>query len=101
IQAPSIGIREDGIPGDRDERLDLPLAGRLDLVGEGRHRELAVELREAADAAPPAIELTRLAEATGHPGEVHGGSGEHGAAGSVEVPRDEVDRVDQPGGQAA
>jgi hypothetical protein len=43
----------------------------------------------------------RLADHVGEAGEVGGGRAEHGAADAVEVAADDVERVDETGGEGA
>ena len=54
FEAAGIRGRQRRVAGDREQRAHLPVAGRVDLVGERRHRQLAEHLREAAHPAVPA-----------------------------------------------
>ena len=89
------------VPGDRHERPDLALAGRVDLLGEAHHGQFSVRLGQAAHAAAPATQLhpaapSRRAQAVGLTG---GGAREHRATRPVEVARDHVEHVHQPARQ--
>ena len=93
--------RARGVAGERDQRPDLAVAGRLHLLRERGGRELAERLGEAADAGPAAGELRRAAAArrAGRVALPGGGAGEHRAAGPVEVAGEDVEHVDEPGGE--
>ena len=102
-QPTRVGRREERVPGDREQGADAALALGLDLVGEGRDRELAEGLREAADAGAPAADP----DAAAAPGLAvgvrlaRGGEREHDAAGAVEVAGDRVEDVDEPARERA
>src|SRR5439155_20865460 len=86
-----------------DERPDLPLAGRLDLLGEASDRKLAVHLGRLTHPAPPATEAYALPP-PGRAARVRAagrGAGEHRAAHLVEVAGEHVDHVDQPARERA
>ena len=57
LQAAGVRRRQRGVAGQGDERAHLALAGRVDLLGQAGHRQLAVGLAEAAHAARPAPDL--------------------------------------------
>ena len=50
VQRGAVRDGQDGVPGDRDQRADLAVAGRQDLFGQGDVREFTVEFRQAAHA---------------------------------------------------
>ena len=81
-----------------NERADLPVAGRLDLLGEAGGGQLAVDLGQPADAARAAAEADALAAAglAARVGRARRGLREHRAAGTVEVPGEHVQHVDEP-----
>ena len=86
-QPARVGRRDGRVAGDREQRAHLPLAGRLDLVGQRRDRQLSEHLVHLADTAGPATELdaATLARLALGVGGGRGGLGEHRAAGPVEV----------------
>ena len=91
------------VAGDRHERAHLALAGRLDLLGQAGHRQLAERLGSAAHAAVPAAEAHALALAglAGRVALARGGQRERGPALAVEVAGQHVDHVDEPAGERA
>ena len=103
VEAPAVGRRQDGVAGDRDQRADLALPRRVDLLREGDDGQLAHGLGQPAHARRVAVQAGLPPEARLAPGVGGAGRGarEHGAAGSVEVAREHVEDVDQPGGEGA
>ena len=57
-QAVGVRRRDERVAAERDHRADLALAGRLDLLGHARGRQLAEDLGRAAHAARPAAEAS-------------------------------------------
>ena len=98
LEPPGVGSRQGRVARDRQQRPHLARAGRLHLVGERRHGQLAQHLGQAAHTAVPAAgaEGARWALRL-----LVGRVGEHRAARAVEVPGEDVDDVDEPGGEGA
>ena len=88
-----------GCPRTDEQRLDLAVAGRGDLLGHQRGRLGADQPAEPADAgplAPVATAAARAPIARSSPSLArHPQAAEDRAARSIEVSRDEVDRIDQ------
>ena len=86
--------RQDRVAGQRQQRPDLPVARRLDLLAQRGDRQLAGELRQPADAAAPQV----VVPAADQPGadRVDGRRGEHRAADAVEVAGQQVEQLDRP-----
>ena len=96
--------RQHRVARDGDERLDLALPRRRDLLGQARHRHLTEHLLGAAHPRAEAAELRSAVFEAGdrlHGHRPRGGAREHRAACVVEVPGENVDDVDEPAGQAA
>jgi len=88
LEARAVRRAQRRVAGDRDERADLPIARRLDLLGEAGGGQLPVDLGRLAHAARPPPEADALA-APRRPARVGAparGLGEHGAPGLVQVP---------------
>src|SRR5207247_2188982 len=103
VEALTVGRAEHRVTGDGHERTDLPVARRLDLLGEASARELAVDLRRLADSTPPAAEthplpFSRSATRMRASG---GGAREHRATQFVEMTREQIDDVHQPARERA
>src|SRR4051794_690179 len=95
VEPAGLGIRQHGIAADRDERADLTVPRRLDLLGERDDGQFAVELRDATDAtaatperhpATPAGRATSVRAAGGR-------QREHRTARTVEIAGAHVDDV--------
>ena len=104
VEPVALGRREHRVAGHRDQRPDLALAGRADLLVQARHGDVAQHLGHAAHAAAPAAEVGRAAVEALHRQRAdrpRGRSREHQPAGDVEVPGQDVDDVDQPAREGA
>ena len=66
VEPRPVGRREDGVAGERQQGPDLPVARRLDLLAQRRDRQLAGELRQAADAAAPHVVVPATDQAGAH-----------------------------------
>ncbi len=96
-----VGRGQHGVTGDGDHRLDLSLAGRVDLLGQCGGGHFGQRLGIARHSAVPAAGL-EAAAGFRRPGCRHRGpEREHRAAGSVEVTGQDVDDIDQPAGERA
>ncbi len=82
----------------RDQRPHLALAGRVDLLGQACHRQLAERLAEPADPALPPAQAHAASLAGRAVGVALAGRGEreHRPALAVQVAREHVENVDQP-----
>ena len=94
-EALAVRRRDDRVAGDRDERADLPVAGRLDLLGHAGGGQLAEDLRRAAHPAAASARTARRGPSP-IPRVAVRGQREHRAAGPVEVAGDRVEHVDEP-----
>ena len=83
VEPLAVGGRQHRVAGDVSSARTWPSPGREDLVGEGRHRQLARELRQLAHPAAPLAWWPRPIEAAAH--RVDRRPGEHHPAGAVEV----------------
>ena len=94
----AVGRGDGGVAGHRQQRSDLTLAGRLDLLGEADDGKLTEELGQPAHPRAPAPEAHAAPDArfAARVGAARGGLGEHRAARSVEVAREHVEDVDEP-----
>ncbi len=101
LELAAVRRREHRVAGGGDERTDPPLAGRQDLLGERRHRELAAELRQPAHARAALAERAGRTERPAQTDDVEGGPREHRAADPVEVACQDVQQLDQPLAQRA
>ena len=101
LEAGPVGGGEHRVAGDGHERPHLAGAGSLDLLGEGGHRPLPRELREAADPAASLVEVPPLPDPLGEGHRVGGGPGEHHPARTVEVSGQHVEDGDEPRGDRA
>ena len=96
-EAAGAGRRQQRVAGDGDQGAHA--ARRLDLVGQGRDRQLAEHLGQAAGPAGEPAEAGGGAAA--EPAGQGGGRREHRAARAIEVAGEDVDQVDRPAGQGA
>ena len=96
----AVGSRDHRVAGVSDQRPDLPLAGRVDLLGEDADRELARERRLARDARAVAAEAAAAAERGRRRQRVDRRRREHDAAGAVEIAGDDVEDEHEPGAEA-
>lgn len=101
VEAVAVGGGEHRVGGDGDDSADPAVAGGVDLLGEGRHRQFALGLGVAADPAGPAAERKALAGGGGAGRPVGGGEREERAAGAVEVSGQHIEYVDQPVGEGS
>ena len=104
VEFVSGGRGQHGVARYRDQRRDLTVAGGGDLLGQAGHRNLAQHLLRSAHPGvePPEIGCAVLQSGDRldcHRPRCRGR--EHGAAGDVEVPGQDVDDVDEPAGEAA
>ena len=93
--------RDARVAGHRDQRPDLALARRLDLVGQRGDRQLAERLGQPAHARRPAADREAAPRLAGRVGLARGGEREHRAALAVEVAGQHVEDVDQPARERA
>src|SRR4029453_6751955 len=103
VEARAVRRTQHRVAGNRDQRSHLTLAGRFDLFRQTGTGQLAIDLRRLAYAAVPPPETHSLAAPRGaarvrRPG---GRTGEHRAAGLVEMAGEDVDDVDEPARQRA
>ena len=98
------GVREDRVAGDRDQRADLPVARRLDLLGQAGDRAARRRPRAARARGSPSGRSATPRPRPGVPVDVRragGGPREHRAARAVEVAGEHVEHVDQPARERA
>ena len=97
VQARAVGRGEHRVAGERDQGPDAALSFRVDFLGERRGRQLASKLGQASHPAAPAIEVATIARPRRERDEICRRRGEHEATFAIQVPRDGIERDDQPG----
>ena len=100
VEPPAVRRRQHRVAGDGDDGAHLPVARRVDLLGQRRGRELADDLGRAPHAARAPSRREPAAGARRTPPGVRR-QREHRATGPVEVPGEDVDDIDQPTRQRA
>ena len=96
IEPPPVRGREDGVTGDGHHRADLALTLGEDLLGHRRRRVFSSALREASNARATSIEMAPLPEPPGDADHINGRPREHRPARPIEVPRDNIERIEEP-----
>ena len=100
----AVGGRDQRVAGGRDQCADLPLARRVDLLGQARTRAARRSPRAALAPGSSSARARSPGRVPGSPEELRcpaAARGEHGAALAVEVAGEDVDHVDQPAGERA
>ena len=100
VETAGVGGRDHRVAADDHQRLDLAGPGRVDLLGQARHRELAQGLWSAPHPAVPAAETLGLAPVLLGRGHGHR-LGPHQPSHRVEVAGEGADHVGQPRRQGA
>ena len=101
VEPVPVGRRQNGVAGDGDHRLDLPLAGCIDLLGQCGGGHFGQRLGISGDSAVPAAGLEAAARFRRPWCRHRGSERKHHPAGSVEVSGQDVDDVDQPAAERA
>ena len=100
----AVGHRQNRIAGAHEQGLELSFARGEHLLGHHRGRSGAQNLRQIADPAAPSVpreprDMLQRCHSQALSGDAQ--IAEHGSAGDVEVSGDEVDDVEQRGGEGA
>ncbi len=101
VEAVAVGRRQHRVARDGDHRLDLPVAGGVDLLGERGGGQFGQRFGIARDAAVPAPGHEALARSRRSRRGRDGREREHRPAGPVEISGQDVDDVDQPAAERA
>ena len=94
VEPGAVGRGQHRVAGDGEQGPDLPLAGRLDLLAQRRHGQLAGGLRQPADPRAPGVVVPAADQPGAHRVDRRGR--EHRAAGAVEVAGEHVEAGDRP-----
>ena len=90
----AVGRRQHRVAGQREQRADLALARRLDLLAQHADRQLAAELREAAHPAAPRVQVAAPDEP--RPTMSTAGSVNSTPPSRSKLPVSDVEAVDRP-----